>query len=65
MIAAAESGTFRKACSCGAVHDRESWRRLPLVGVWRVPQVGAVLSMRNCSCGSTIAVDQAAEQESA
>jgi hypothetical protein len=43
-----------KTCGCGAVHDHFDWRHLPRLGVMRDDAEAAEL--RNCGCGSTIAV---------
>lgn len=55
--------TWRKVCGCcGRAHRFEQWLRLPEVG--RQPDVDpdtfevfGVLELRNCPCGSTLAVD--------
>ena len=44
-----------KRCSCGKVYDREHWEALPLVGPSRMDW-GEVQELRNCVCGSTIAI---------
>ena len=44
-----------KTCSCGRVHMREQWHRLPFVGVSDLG--GDRLDLRNCPCGSTICVE--------
>lgn len=44
-----------KACGCGARHDGTGWAGLPLVG-WNDDGV-EVLELRNCPCGSTLAVE--------
>lgn len=44
-----------KVCGCGAVYDATSWRALPYVGVQRLDDEPD-LELRNCVCGSTIAV---------
>lgn len=43
-----------KTCSCGKRYNEAEWKRLPLVG----EQDDGVerLELRNCSCGSTIAI---------
>ena len=45
---------MHKACGCGLSYDVAAWSALPLVGVQR-DEVEA-LEMRNCACGSTLAV---------
>lgn len=44
-----------KACACGLTHSEPAWLKLPLVGHCDDGD-GGVLEMRNCACGSTIAV---------
>jgi hypothetical protein len=46
---------FLKRCSCGKVYNREHWEALALVGQPRMDW-GEVQELRNCSCGSTIAI---------
>lgn len=43
-----------KVCGCGIAHDHIGWSALPVAGVMR-DDVEA-LELRNCPCGSTIAV---------
>lgn len=45
-----------KACACGADHTLAEWLRLPVVGRQCWPGE-PVLEMRNCACGSTLAVE--------
>jgi hypothetical protein len=45
---------FPKTCGCGAVYRTVSWRKLPFVG-FGGDDVEA-LELRNCVCGSTIAI---------
>ncbi len=45
-----------KACGCGEVHDYYAWCRLPFVGVMDDGE-GGQLTLRNCGCGSTLAVE--------
>lgn len=53
----AASGAVIKTCACGRAYDAEGWARLPLAGTgeWRLPW-GEVQELRNCACGSTIAI---------
>lgn len=44
-----------KTCKCGRVHSQVEWSQLPLVGEQRLPW-GEVQELRNCACGSTIAI---------
>lgn len=47
-----------KRCACGRRHAPLEWLTLPLVGVWPEEETGgAALELRNCPCGSTIAVE--------
>ena len=50
---------FPKLCSCGRVHDAESWSRLPQLGVtdYSTPDDPCVLAMANCECHTTLAID--------
>lgn len=43
-----------KRCGCGREHDAAAWRALPFVGVQ--DDVDCRFELRNCVCGSTIAV---------
>lgn len=49
---------FPKKCGCGKQHDRISWNKLPLAGRTGGLYFDTVetIEMRNCPCGSTIAV---------
>ncbi len=40
-----------KTCGCGRAFTAAAWARLPYVGI-----MAGCLEMRNCLCGSTIAV---------
>jgi hypothetical protein len=45
---------FPKKCSCGRTHDAADWTMLHLVG-WQT--IGDErLELRNCACGSTLAI---------
>jgi hypothetical protein len=44
-----------KRCLCGAVYDEESWRALLHRGT--VVEEETTLELRNCVCGSTIAIE--------
>jgi hypothetical protein len=47
---------FPKACNvCGkAITSLAEWKLLPMVGAWEDEE--EALEMRNCSCGSTLAI---------
>ena len=44
-----------KTCRCGASWSRKAWAQLPLVGYADGGDDGE-LELRNCDCGSTLAV---------
>lgn len=53
-----------KRCGCGAAYDAAAWRTLAFVG-WQVfPRDGELpevrLELRNCPCGSTLALREGA-----
>jgi hypothetical protein len=52
-----------KTCSCQKAYSRESFDALPGPGDWNVGD-GEILRLRNCTCGSTIAVQIAPPRES-
>ena len=52
--AGARSRESVKVCGCGAVHGAPEWAALPLCG--RQDDGYDVLEMRNCPCGSTLAI---------
>ncbi len=43
-----------KRCGCGQTHTPEQWACLQLVG--NVGDAVETLEMRNCGCGSTLAI---------
>lgn len=46
-----------KRCGCGRAHDHDSWGRLEYVGLWPdAADDGSPLILRNCPCGSTLAI---------
>jgi hypothetical protein len=47
-----DDATFPKRCRCGRQFDRAAWERLTYVGVDEAFR----LELRNCACGSTLAV---------
>jgi hypothetical protein len=55
-------GCFPKPCGCGLVYEKKQWRELDLVGMTEGTdstcgkRYGPDLELRNCVCGSTIAV---------
>jgi two-component system cell cycle response regulator DivK len=52
-----------KQCGCGREYTRDQWVALGLCGRMHVPGSAIALELRNCVCGSSIAVqcDEAAE----
>lgn len=60
-----------KHCACGNVHDAARWAKLPLVGVQ--PGIEAddfgdavpPIELRNCPCGSTLAIELPSEEDAA
>ncbi len=46
--------TVAKTCACGAVYDARGWERLPFV--CEMEDDVDVLELRNCRCGSTLAI---------
>ena len=49
-------GPYVKVCACGAGYTAAEWERLPLVG-HLAEEDGGPMTMRNCPCGSTLAVE--------
>ena len=45
-----------KRCSCGRSYGRSEWARLPFVG--KASDSQCHIELRNCVCGSTIAMDE-------
>lgn len=45
-----------KSCKCGLAFDESAWRALPLTGTMSDGD-GGELELRNCHCGSTIAIE--------
>jgi len=43
-----------KTCACGRSYTAEQWRRLRLVGIQ--PDEPVDLELRDCECGSTLAM---------
>ncbi|MDB4946208.1 MAG: hypothetical protein JWP97_5742 [Labilithrix sp.] len=48
-----------RVCGCGRSHDRDEWQGLRLVGLQEDGE-GGELELRNCQCGSTLAIERAA-----
>jgi CheY-like chemotaxis protein len=46
-----------KQCGCGRDYTRDQWVTLHLCGRIHVPGSGLALELRNCVCGSSIAVE--------
>jgi len=62
MVNAIEVPVSFKVCGCGREHDAASWSDLPLVGFMDLDADGDErLELRNCPCGSTVAVELPAE----
>lgn len=47
--------TVVKACGCGRTYTAEEWAALELVGI--MADDVETIELRNCPCGSTIAVE--------
>jgi two-component system cell cycle response regulator DivK len=50
------SAVIVKQCGCGREYNREEWLALSLCGRIHVPRSDVSLELRNCVCGSSIAV---------
>jgi hypothetical protein len=51
-----------KVCKCGQKFTETQWRALPLVGKMDYEEDGDKrLELRNCPCGSTIAIEHPAK----
>ena len=48
--------TVVKRCACGREFTPEGWLALPLRGRMHAPRGGQVVELRNCVCGSSIAL---------
>ena len=55
---------IKKACGCGARYTATAWQALPLQGIQPLEGEPS-LEMRNCPCGSTLAVEVETVSESA
>lgn len=55
MIPSDGSGHVAK-CACGKAHTLKDWHGLPIVGLQADVDDGEALELRNCRCGSTLAV---------
>jgi hypothetical protein len=53
------TGPIIKRCPCGALYSLPDWQDLELVGHY--PDERPPLELRNCECGSTIALEVEAE----
>ena len=51
-----------KHCACGATYTAAAWLALDRVGRM-ADGLGGHLSLRNCGCGSTLAVDEDVEAQ--
>ena len=51
-----------KTCKCGRSYDEAAWRKLPFRGFMDDldvnPEDGTRLELRDCLCGSTIAIER-------
>lgn len=46
-----------KTCTCcGTNYDSHGWKSLPSLPDWHIESL--ILELRNCACGSTIAVEK-------
>jgi hypothetical protein len=45
---------WRKTCSCGIAYDLAGWKALPFKGIQPDPE--EPLELKDCACGSTMAV---------
>ena len=43
-----------KHCACGEMHTRDAWQALALVG--HMTDETECIELRNCTCGSTLAI---------
>lgn len=51
------TGLFVECRSCGAMHSVDDWVRLPSVGLQEQAELpGDPLELRNCECGTTLAL---------
>lgn len=55
-IAGTSTSPFVKSCGCGRSFTLAEWRRLPFVGEQRFEAPPYRLELRDCRCGSTIAL---------
>jgi two-component system cell cycle response regulator DivK len=46
-----------KRCGCGLQYTRETWAKLRLIGRMHSPRGGPAVELRNCTCGSSIALE--------
>lgn len=53
-----------KACRCGRTFDATEWRELRLVCLMDDGE-GGLLELRNCPCGSTVAIEAPPTNEDA
>ncbi|MGD0525130.1 MAG: response regulator [Polyangiaceae bacterium] len=56
-------GDVVKRCRCGREHTRSQWRTLAPCGRMHLVRRRAVLELRNCGCGSTLALKIAAPED--
>jgi hypothetical protein len=49
---------FPKRCTkCFHLYTFKQWHRLPYVGLMEDEECGEVLELRNCPCGTTLAIE--------
>jgi len=46
-----------KTCGCGRTYSRMQWHALTLLGRMHVPGTEEILELRNCTCGSSLALE--------
>lgn len=44
-------------CGCGLKYTASGWAKLKLLGIQRLDPQDPALELRNCSCGSTLAIE--------
>lgn len=49
--------TLKRCSCCGHDHDAESWGSLEYLGIMDPEDGEPAIEMRNCTCGSTLAIE--------